>query len=141
MSPPRLPRTLARRLAHRSGLAAAATALLLPGCGGGLYLNFGSGCCGGAPDVSLAASASVARSGETVRLVAAASDDAGIGDVAFYRIDATGSTLLGHDASAPYEWPAVIPAGAAGSVQFFAIATDVDGLQSQSPSVAVGVLP
>ena len=64
-----------------------------------------------------------ARSGETVHLVAAASDDFGVDRVSFFRIEATGGdTLLGADEIAPYEIDVVITG--AGDVQFFARAFD-----------------
>ena len=67
-------------------LATLAAAAALGGCGGGLYFNFGEFFGDGfAPDVSLASAQTSAAPGGRVHLVAAASDDSGIDDVAFYR--------------------------------------------------------
>ena len=117
-------------------------ALALSACGGGFYFNFGSDLGfgdGSAPDVSLASASTTAAPGQSVRLVAAASDDIGIDSVAFYRVDADADIALGSDGSAPYEWDAPIPAGASGALQFFAIATDVAGNSTRSASVVVFV--
>jgi hypothetical protein len=127
-------------------LGAAAALLACAGCGGGLFLNvggsFGDGFDdGNGPDVNLASAATSASPGQTVHLVAAASDDVGIDSVAFYRADLQSDTLLGSDGNAPYEWDAQIPGGAAGgAVQFFAIATDVAGNRSRSASVVINVV-
>ena len=118
-------------------------ALALSGCGGGFYFNFGSDLGfgdGSAPDVSLASASTTAAPGQSVRLVAAASDDVGIDSVAFYRVDGDADIALGSDGSAPYEWDAPIPAGASGTLQFFAIATDVAGNSTRSASVVVFVV-
>ena len=135
----RLP--LRRRALVLSGVAAFA----LSACGGGFYFNFGSDLGfgdGSAPDVSLASASTSAAPGQSVRLVAAASDDVGIDSVAFYRVDADADIALGSDGSAPYEWDAQMPSSAAGnSVQFFAIATDISGNQSRSATVVIGIGP
>ena len=118
-------------------------ALALSACGGGFYFNFGSDLGfgdGSAPDVSLASASTTAAPGQSVRLVAAASDDIGIDSVAFYRVDGDADIALGSDGSAPYEWDAPIPAGASGTLQFFAIATDVAGNSTRSASVVVFVV-
>ena len=117
-----------------------ALALVAAGCGGGLYFNFSSGFGDAPPDVSLAAAATSVAPGQPVHLVAAASDDVGIDSVAFYRVDARGDTLLGSDGGAPYEWDAVLPADAVGSVTFYAIATDIDGNRTRSAGVVVSVV-
>jgi hypothetical protein len=120
----------------------AVAACALSACGGGFYFNFGSDLGfgdGSAPDVSLASASTSAAPGQSVHLVAAASDDVGIDSVAFYRVDADADIALGSDGSAPYEWDAPIPAGASGSLQFFAIATDVAGNTTRSASVVVFV--
>jgi hypothetical protein len=129
-------------MSRRPGPAIAlAAALALGGCGGGLYLNFGSAFGDDNPDVSLAASATSARPGQSVHLVAAASDDFGIDSVAFYRADAQGETRLGADASAPYEWDAQVPLDASGTVEFFAVAEDGGGHRTRSAAVSVSVSP
>ena len=123
-------------------LATLAAAAALGGCGGGLYFNFGEFFGDGfAPDVSLASAQTSAAPGGRVHLVAAASDDSGIDDVAFYRADADADVRLGADGSAPYEWDAVVPAGASGTLQFFAVATDVAGNSTRSAAVVIFVAP
>ena len=117
-------------------------ACALSACGGGFYFNFGSDLGfgdGSAPDVSLASASTSAAPGQSVHLVAAASDDVGIDSVAFFRVDADADIALGSDGSAPYEWDAPVPAGASGTLQFFAIATDVAGNSTRSAAVVVFV--
>lgn len=116
--------------------------LVFTGCGGGIFLEIGDDDFDNrAPSVSLAVSPESAAPGQTVRLVAAAADDFGIAQVSFFRSDAAGSVSLGADCCAPYELDTRIPAGALGSVQFFARATDSSGFVGQSPTVNVTVVP
>jgi hypothetical protein len=114
----------------------AATALV-GGCGGGLYLTLGS--VDNPPSVSLAASPASAARGDAIGLIAAASDDYRVVEVAFYRVDSGGDTLLGRDSSAPYALTTVIPAGASGAVSYFARATDDAGQVGESQTVSVVV--
>ncbi len=113
------------------------TAVALAGCGGGVYLGFGG--YDDPPSVSLAAGSERAVPGQAVRLAAAASDDDYVVEVAFYRIESDGSaTFIGADASAPYNWDAVMPAVPRGSAVLFAArATDSAGQRSGSATVAV----
>jgi hypothetical protein len=130
------------RLRRRCWLLPALTFVAVAGCGGGFYFNFGSDFGFGdgvTPDVSLASAPTSAAPGQSVRLVAAASDDVGIDSVTFYRVEADADIALGSDGSAPYEWDAPIPAGASGALQFFAIATDVAGNTTRSAAVVVFV--
>jgi len=122
-------------------VGAVAWLLALSACGGGLFLQLGDGFDDSPPSVSLAASPSSAAPGQTVRLVAAAADDFGIAQVAFFRNDGGTSTSLGVDCCAPYELDTQLPPGAAGSVQFFARATDDAGRVTQSEPVSVAVVP
>lgn len=119
---------------------AAVAAALLAGCGGGFFIGIGDGFDGDPPSVSLAAPPSAAA-GQTIRLSAAAADDIGIERVDFYRIDAAADVLLGSDAQSPYALDAAVPAGAAGSVEFFARAIDAEGHVTDSSVVAVAILP
>ena len=114
-----------------------ATATLVAGCYGGLTIGFGPG--DDAPSVSLAASPASAAPGERIGLVAAASDDYRVVNVAFFRIDVGGNTLLGRDTSAPYALETVLPAGASGQVRYFAQAVDDAGQVGESQVVAVAV--
>lgn len=112
----------------------------LAGCGGSVSLGFGFGD-DDRPSVSLAVSPTSASPGDTLRLVAAASDDYGVDFVEFYRVDGSGSTLLGFDGLPPYQLDTTVPASAAGSVQYFARAVDGGGQRGDSAVVTVGVDP
>ena len=116
---------------------ALAAATLLYGCQAGFYLGIGPG--DDPPSVSLAVSPSAAARGDTVGLVAAATDDFRVVEVAFYRADTSGNVLLGRDSSAPYALDTAIPAGASGEVRYFARATDDAGQVGESQTVAVTV--
>lgn len=119
-----------------------ALCVALAGCGGGVSLNFGyDGFNDRAPSASLAVSTSSAVRGQTLGLVAAASDDYGVDAVEFYRLDPGGATLLGVDRSAPYELSTSVPGNAGGSVQFLARAIDGAGQRGDSAVVTVAVLP
>jgi len=119
-------------------LAILLVAALLGACDGGLYLTFVDD---SPPSVSLAVGTTTAAPGQVLRLVAAASDDNFVAEVAFFRIDPNGDTFfLGSDDREPYEWSAVVPAAARGNVvRFFARATDSVGQQTDSAPVAVTV--
>lgn len=116
-----------------------ATALLaLAGCGGGFYLgdNFDDD---DPPQVLLVVSPDTAAPGEEVRLRASASDDSGIEEVIFFRVDGAVSTRLDTDETAPYELIDELPDGATGTVQFFARAVDNDGQSRDSDLFSVSV--
>jgi len=120
----------------RSIATIAGTALLVA-CNAGVYLTLGP--LDNPPSVSLAASPAIASRGDSISLVAAASDDYRVVEVAFYRVDVGGNTLLGRDSSAPYAFVTAVPAGASGELNFFARATDDAGQVGQSQVVAVVV--
>jgi len=114
--------------------------LALAGCGGGLWVGIGDGF-DDPPSVNLAASPNAARSGEPVRLAAAASDDFGIDHVAFFRLESDGSALLlGTDTAAPYQLDVAMPTTTANMVQFFARAVDDRDQASDSALVGVSVI-
>jgi len=122
------------------GAAAAALALCLASCGGGV--SFGFGGFDDPPSVSLATSVDAAHAGDTVRLVAAASDDFGVDFVVFYRLESDGSTTrLGEDGVGPFQWDATMPSTSATRVQFFARAVDGAGQASDSALVSVSLIP
>ena len=115
--------------------------LALAGCGGGVFLGFGSDNFDDPPSVNLAVSPNAAPAGALVRLAAAASDDFAVRRVEFYRLDTDGrSLLLGSDRAFPYEIDAAIPNTLAADVQFFARAVDDAGQASDSALVSVAVL-
>ena len=121
-----------------AGMAAGGV-LLLAGCGGGISIGFGSGFDDFSPDVSIAANVLTVRAGEPVRLVAAASDESGIDHVAFFRLGSNGTTQLGTDGSAPYEWTVVAPSDGTMVLSVFARATDNQGNQADSNVVTITV--
>jgi hypothetical protein len=124
---------------HR--IAALAAAALLTACGGGLWLGFGGVWDDWPPSVSLAATASSVPAGGTLRVIAAAADESGIDEVAFYRLVDSGWVRLGSDGVEPYEWLVPVPADGRSSVSVFARATDGSGLQADSAIISVPVTP
>ena len=124
----------------RRWLAATAVLLSLAGCGGGIWINYADDNWDvRPPSVSIAAAASSVPPGGTLRVVAAAADESGIDEVAFFRRDAGGWTLLGRDRSEPYEWLVDVPADGRTVVELFARATDRSGLSADSAVIAVPV--
>ena len=119
------------------------------GCGGGLAIGLDLGYAGlyyqdtdSRPSVSLASSADVARAGDVVRLVAAATDDYSVDNVTFFRVNAQGVAFpLATLRAPPYAIDVVITANADGVVYFMARATDDHGQFDDSALVAVRVLP
>jgi Bacterial Ig domain len=111
-----------------------AAAILLAGCYVSTYLGVGPD--DDPPSVSLAASPATASRGETIGLVAAASDDYRVVEVEFFRVDVGGNIRLGRDTSAPYALDTVVPAGASGEVRYVARATDDAGQRGESQTVA-----
>jgi Bacterial Ig domain len=110
-------------------------AMALAACEAGIYLGPDDD----PPSVSLAATASSAAPGDRIGLVAAANDDYRVDEVDFYRVDASGNTLLARDSSDPYSVETSIPSGASGTVQFFARAIDDAGQRRDSALVVITV--
>jgi hypothetical protein len=126
---------------HRR-LAIVASALLIAGCGGGLWIGIdGSDCCNSRPSVSLATAQTSVQAGQSLRVVAAASDRDGIDSVAFYRYDSGVWLRLGSDGSSPYEWDVAVPADGRTTVEVFARARDGWGYEADSNVVSVSVTP
>lgn len=109
----------------------------LAGCNVGAYVDIGPD--DDPPSVSLAASPAAASRGDTVGLVAAASDDYRVIEVEFYRLESGADTFLGRDSSAPYALDTVVPAGASGDVRYLARAIDDAGQASESQAVTIAV--
>jgi hypothetical protein len=118
------------------GLAAT---VWLSGCGGGVFVGFHSGFDNDPPSISLTTAATSVPAGQTVRFVAAASDDSGVEHVSFHRVDVDGTTLLGRDFSAPYEWTAFAPTDGRTTLSMFARAVDHEGNVADSATVTVDV--
>jgi hypothetical protein len=116
--------------------------LLLAGCGGGVYIGWGSdGVDDGAPSVSItSAQGSVAAGGVLRVAAAAADDDSGIDSVAFYRLDGGIAQRLGSDGSEPYQWDVPVPADGRTTVSVFARARDGAGNESDSARLTVNVV-
>ena len=132
--------TSLERLCCRAGLWA--TAALLAGCGGGLWIGIGGGDWDdGTPSVSIATASAVAVAGGTLRVVAAAAGDNGIDRVDFFRRDSAGWSFLGSDFQVPYEWPVPVPADGRSMLELFARATDRAGQQADSEVLQVPVVP
>jgi hypothetical protein len=130
---------------RRAALLSLLPTLALAGCGGGLSIGlnytFGDGLDTAPPSVSIAAPAGPVQAGQTITLVAAASDESGIDSVAFYRVDGLGTTLLGSDGASPYEWSTVVPGDGRNTLQVFARAQDNTGHRADSQIVSVNVVP
>jgi len=121
---------------------ALAGAALLTACGGGFYVEWSDGFDDdGPPSVQLVASSTSVQAGGSVRLSAAASDQSGIDEVRFYRLDGLGSVLLGGDSAAPYEWTLTGPTDGRSTVRVYARAIDNDGHAADSNTLALDVTP
>src|SRR5687767_4606108 len=125
----------------RSAVAAVAAALFLAACGGGVYLGFGDGFDDFPPVVNLAAAVVSVQAGQSARFVAAASDENGIDEVAFFRIDGNGSVEVARDTTVPYEAMVLAPADGRTALSVFARATDDFGNQADSQVVTIVVTP
>jgi hypothetical protein len=125
---------------RRRWLASFAACVALAGCGGGIYIGFG-GDDDRAPQVSLVASTAVASPGQTITLLAAASDDYGVERVEFFRIEGNGNAVsLGFDGSAPYRFDTALPDTGAGTVRYFARAFDEGDQFNDSGTFSVTVM-
>jgi len=118
-----------------------AATLWLSGCGGGVFVGFGSGFDDTPPSVTLSTAATGVPAGQSASFFAAASDDDGVDHVSFYRIDVNGSTLLGRDFTAPYEWSVIAPADGRTTLTVFARAVDFSGNIADSPAITINVTP
>ncbi|HEX6703238.1 MAG TPA: Ig-like domain-containing protein [Albitalea sp.] len=114
--------------------------LLLSGCGGGVFIGFGN-FDDRPPVVSLTTASTSVGAGQPVRFAAAATDENGIDQVSFYRVDANGAVLLGSDRSEPYELTVTAPVDGRASLAVFARAFDDSGNSADSATVTVAVVP
>jgi hypothetical protein len=122
---------------HRFAPVLVLTSLLLGGC------PFLENVENEPPTVSLAVAPTSARPGATLVLVAAASDDTGIAQVEFFRIESDDSlTRLATDSEAPFRIDTTVGGDVAvGTVlRFKARATDDDGDSTDSATVEVNVI-
>ncbi len=125
----------------RTTLALAAA--VLAGCGGGISfgIGIGDGFDDFPPSVSIATPVTSIQAGQMLTLVAAASDESGIDDVAFYRVDGGTFTALGSDGSTPYEWTTVVPTDGRTTLTVFARARDNAGNTADSQAITIAVTP
>lgn len=125
----------------RRSLLPALLASALAGCYGSVVIGFDNSDSSDArPAVSLVASPESVVQAGTLTLSAAASDDRGIANVVFYRLDAFGnSTVLGTDTSAPYVWSIAVTRNDNGQWYYYARATDTAGQTADSSTVSVNV--
>lgn len=128
---------LLRNRARRAAVVAAA--LLLGGCGGGVWVGIGDGFDDEPPAVSITASSTSAPAGASLTLSAAAADENGIDEVVFYRIESGGQAQrLGSVLRPPYEWALVVPADR-DVLHVFARAFDGTGQFGDSATLAITV--
>jgi hypothetical protein len=131
-----------RRLTSIALLLAAATSLTA--CGGGIVLGYNYvddyGYFDAPPTVQMSPLPPVVQVGGTLVLGAAAADEDGIDEVAFYRIDGPFATFLGADRSPPYQVATPVP-GDRSVLGFFARATDRAGRRADSAVVSTNVVP
>jgi len=118
-------------------------ALCVGACGGGLSVGIGNdfGFDDSPPSVSLVTSVASVQAGQDLRLVAAAADENGIDNVAFYRIDNGIPVLLGSDGAEPFEWTTTVPNDGRTTLSVFARATDNAGNRADSSVVTIAVTP
>ncbi|TMH09189.1 MAG: hypothetical protein E6H58_03450 [Betaproteobacteria bacterium] len=118
-------------------------ALCMSACGGGFSVGFGSGFGfdDAPPSVSVASSVSTVQAGQSLRLVAAAADENGIDNVAFYRLDNNNPVLLGSDGAEPFEWTTTVPNDGRTTLSVFARATDNAGNRADSSVLTIAVTP
>ncbi len=135
-----------KRLLARA-LGALAITASLAGCGG-VYVGYEyeddyyDDPYDSAPSVSLAASATTARAGDVVRLVAAASDDYRVDHVDFYSVDSQGEgSLVTTVRNEPYVVDVIVPPVSSGVIYFMARAVDDVGQVRDSGVVAISVVP
>lgn len=122
---------------RRAASVAWVAALLLSGCGGGVYLGWGFD--DSPPAVTITTAATSVPAGQSVRFVAAATDEDGIDHVNFYRLDGGAAVLLGTDTSVPYEWLVTAPSDGRTSLSVFARASDNSGNRADSEVVTIAV--
>jgi hypothetical protein len=129
-----------RRARRRATLGLAlAAALLLGGCGGGVFVGIGPD--DDPPSVALVVSPTQAFPGQTLTLLADARDDFGVDYVAFYQLLPDGSAIrLGIVLAPPFQLSVVLPADALNPTQFFARAVDGAGQFGDSLVATVQVL-
>ncbi|NKI94463.1 Ig-like domain-containing protein [Rhizobacter sp. SG703] len=127
---------------RRSALLSAASATLLTACGGGFYVEWSDGFdSDGPPSVQLVASSTSVQAGGSVQLSAAASDQSGIDEVRFYRLDGSRAVLLGGDSFPPYEWTLTGPTDGRSTVRVYARAVDNHGHAADSSVLSLDVTP
>lgn len=128
----------ARATALRS--AAFVVLLGLGSCGGGIYLGFEGVFDESDPYVAIDADEGSARPGETVRILAYATDESGIDRIDFYRYDGDRQVLLGTDEHYPYDLRILVPDDGRTVLHVFVRATDNADNRADSEVIAITVL-
>lgn len=111
-------------LAH-CGVALTTAAMLLGGCGGGDLNDLFANSRGRDPSITLVVVPSPATRGQTLQLVAAATGDPAISEVAFFSVGLDGGLVrLGGVGVAPFVWSQVVASDAVGPLRYQARVTD-----------------
>jgi len=116
-------------------------ALVLAGCGGGVFIGVGDRFDDSPPSVSLATGSTRASPGQAVQFVAAASDESGIAQVDLLRLDGSSAVFVAADPAAPYEFTIAAPTDGRATLVVFARATDHEGNTADSVAVTVTIGP
>ncbi len=112
--------------------AVLATALVLGGCGGG-FNDFFANSRGPEPTIALAVAPNPALRGQTLQLVAAATGDPAIDEVAFFSVGTDGAlTRLGSLGTAPFVWTQRVASDASDTLRYQARVTDSRGRTADS---------
>lgn len=107
---------------RRAALLAAA--LVLGGCGGG-FNDFFANSRGREPTITLAVAPNPVLRGQTLQLVAAATGDPAIDEVAFFSVGLDGALVrLGSVGTEPFVWPQLVANDAIGPLRYQARVTD-----------------
>lgn len=124
-------------------LVAFSLAAGLSGCGGGsVSVGVGVGCCWGdeEPWATISADVSAAYPGDGVQLSARVGDDRGVEHVRLYQTDWRGTFELDRVDSGPLRWVVTVPDDPGGSVGWYVVAIDGDGLRGTSRLAVVDIL-
>lgn len=115
------------------------TVLVLGGCGGG-FNDFFANSRGRDPTVTLAVAPNPVLRGQTLQLVAAATGDPAIDEVAFFSVGTDGALVrLGSVGIAPFVWTQRVASDASGTLRYQARVTDSGGRTADSVIVEVPI--
>lgn len=108
-----------------------------------MSVGVGVGCCWGdeEPWATISADVSAAYPGDAVQLSARVGDDRGVEQVRLYQTDWRGTFELDRVGSGPLRWVVTVPNDPGGSVGWYVVAIDGDGLRGTSRLAVVDILP